>query len=91
MYVFSIYVCEFFTIDFLVLQKEEEKLRSQLRKENQQRRIRERSIARGLSASYLEGRNDDDDDTLESSEQSLLALKRRYKKNIAKGILYSCT
>ena len=38
----------------LSLQKEEEKLRAAIRRENQQRRVREKHSKRGLTASYLE-------------------------------------
>lgn len=57
-------------------------MRAQLRRENQQRRMRERSHARGLTASYLEPDRYDDDEDL---EQSLLEMKKQYKKGIAKG------
>lgn len=47
--------------------------------------MREKSHARGLTASYLEpDRRDDEEDTL---EQSLLEIKRKYKKGLAKGIV----
>ncbi len=36
------------------VQKEEEKLRAAIRRENQQRRVREKHSKRGLTASYLE-------------------------------------
>ena len=66
----------------LFKQKEEERLRTQLRRESQQRRIRERGHNKGLSASYLEpdryGEEEDD-------FQSLLALKKKYKKDLAQG------
>jgi G3E family GTPase len=67
----------------LFFQKEEEKLRNQLRKENQQRRMRERSNARGLTASYLEPDRYEDDE--EALEQSLLEMKKHYKKGLAKS------
>lgn len=69
----------------MYFQKEEEKLRAQLRRENQQRRMRERSNARGLTASYLEPDRYEDDE--EALEQSLLAMKRHYKKGLAKSTL----
>ncbi|EDO44827.1 predicted protein [Nematostella vectensis] len=64
-----------------MIKKEEERLRSQLRLENQQRRMRERSQARGLNSSYLEAGEDDDEDL----EQSLLKIKKKYKEELAKG------
>ena len=45
--------------------------------------MRERSNARGLSASYLEPDRYDDDE--EALEQSLLAMKKHYKKGLAKS------
>lgn len=63
-------------------------MRAQLRRESQQRRMRERSNARGLSASYLEPDRYEDDE--EALEQSLLAMKRQYKKGLAKGIYKDC-
>ena len=36
------------------LQKEEERLRAAVRRENQQKRVRERNSQRGLTASYIE-------------------------------------
>ena len=64
-------------------QKEDERLRTQLRRENQQRRMRERSQAKGLSASFLEPDRYEDDG--EDLEQSLLAIKKKYKKKLAEG------
>lgn len=55
-----------------------------MRRENQQRRMRERSNARGLTASYLEPDRYDDDE--EALEQSLLAMKKHYKKGLAKSL-----
>ena len=69
----------------LVHQKEDERLRTQLRRENQQRRMRERSQAKGLSASFLEPDRYEDDG--EDLEQSLLAIKNKYKKKLAEGSL----
>lgn len=79
---------QFVTYTDLCFQKEEEKLRAQLRRESQQRRMRERSNARGLSASYLEPDRFEDDE--EALEQSLLAMKRQYKKGLAKGTYKHC-
>ena len=45
--------------------------------------MREKSNARGLTASYLEPDRYEDDE--EALEQSLLAMKRQYKKGLAKG------
>ena len=36
------------------LQKEEERLRAAVRRENQQKRMRERNSQRGLTANYIE-------------------------------------
>ncbi|XP_015772244.1 PREDICTED: RNA polymerase-associated protein LEO1-like [Acropora digitifera] len=66
-----------------LIKKEDERLRTQLRRENQQRRMRERSHAKGLSASFLE--SDRYDDEGEDLEQSLLAIKNKYKKKLAEG------
>ena len=65
-------------------QKEDERLRTQLRRENQQRRMRERTQAKGLSASFLEP--DRYEDEGEDLEQSLLAIKNKYKKKLAEGL-----
>lgn len=64
-------------------QKEDERLRTQLRRENQQRRVKERHQAKGLSASFLEP--DRYEDEGEDLEQSLLAIKKKYKKKLAEG------
>ena len=42
------------SLPVLVVQREEEKLRAAIRRESQQRRVRERHTQRGLTASYLE-------------------------------------
>lgn len=65
------------------MQKEDERLRALLRRENQQRRIKERHQAKGLSASFLEPDRYEDDG--EDLEQSLLAIKKKYKKKLAEG------
>ena len=49
--------------------------------------MRERSQAKGLSASFLEP--DRYEDEGEDLEQSLLAIKNKYKKKLAKGLLIS--
>ena len=45
--------------------------------------MRERSQSKGLSTSYLERELNDEDD--EDLEQSLLAIKKKYKKDLAGG------
>ena len=47
--------------------------------------MRERSHAKGLSASFLEP--DRYEDEGEDLEQSLLAIKNKYKKKLAEGLL----
>ena len=47
--------------------------------------MRERSQAKGLSASFLEP--DRYEDEGEDLEQSLLAIKNKYKKKLAEGLL----
>lgn len=61
-----------------MMKQEEDRLRASLRRESKQRRVRERVTGRGggLSASYLEGDIDDDDD---ENVISLSAIKNRYK------------
>ncbi|CAH3130896.1 unnamed protein product [Pocillopora meandrina] len=66
-----------------LIKKEDERLRALLRRENQQRRIKERHQAKGLSASFLEPDRYEDDG--EDLEQSLLAIKKKYKKKLAEG------
>lgn len=63
--------------------KEEERMRAQLRRESQQRRIRERSHSKGLTANYLESERYEDDE--QELEESLAAIKSRYKKDIQAG------
>uniref|UniRef100_A0A669P916 RNA polymerase-associated protein LEO1 n=1 Tax=Phasianus colchicus TaxID=9054 RepID=A0A669P916_PHACC len=62
-------------------QKEEERLRASIRRESQQRRMREKQHQRGLSANYLEPdryeEEDEGDDAI-----SLAAIKNRYKGGI---------
>ncbi|CAL8404012.1 unnamed protein product [Boreogadus saida] len=61
-----------------MIKKEEERLRASIRRESQQRRMREKQHQRGLSSSYLEpDRYDDDDDGDEAV--SLAAIKSKYK------------
>ncbi|XP_031568240.1 RNA polymerase-associated protein LEO1-like [Actinia tenebrosa] len=63
-----------------LIKKEDEKLRAQLRLDNQRRRMRERSQAKSLSTTYLEGEDDE-----EELEQSLLKIKKKFKQDLAKG------
>ncbi|XP_028812376.1 RNA polymerase-associated protein LEO1 [Denticeps clupeoides] len=61
-----------------MIKKEEERLRASIRRESQQRRMRERQHQRGLSAGYLEpDRYEEDEDGEESI--SLAAIKSKYK------------
>ena len=57
-------------------QKEEERLRASIRRESQQRRVREKAHQRGLSSNFLEGEYDEDDD---EGGVSIKALKEKYK------------
>lgn len=59
------------------LQKEEERLRASIRRESQQRRMREKQHQRGLSSSYLEPDRYDDEEGEEAI--SLAAIKSKYK------------
>ncbi|ELK36041.1 RNA polymerase-associated protein LEO1 [Myotis davidii] len=61
--------------------KEEERLRASIRRESQQRRMREKQHQRGLSASYLEPDRYDEEEEGEESI-SLAAIKNRYKGGI---------
>lgn len=70
-----------FSILFASLQKEEERLRASIRRESQQRRMREKQHQRGLSASYLEPDRYDEEEEGEESI-SLAAIKNRYKGGI---------
>jgi RNA polymerase-associated protein LEO1 len=51
-------------------------LRASIRRESQQRRMREKAHQRGLNASYLEGDFDNEDD----NAISLSAIKKQYKQ-----------
>ncbi|GAB1294442.1 RNA polymerase-associated protein LEO1 [Apodemus speciosus] len=64
-----------------MIKKEEERLRASIRRESQQRRMREKQHQRGLSASYLEPDRYDDEEEGEESV-SLAAIKNRYKGGI---------
>lgn len=63
------------------LQKEEERLRASIRRESQQRRMREKQHQRGLSASYLEPDRYEEEEEGEEAI-SLTAIKNRYKGGI---------
>jgi len=70
----------------MITQKEDERLRASIRRESQQRRMRERANQRGMSTSYLEGNYDNDDD----NAVSISAIKKRYKQDTAKR-MRSCS
>ncbi|XP_046898117.1 RNA polymerase-associated protein LEO1 isoform X1 [Hypomesus transpacificus] len=61
-----------------MIKKEEERLRASIRRESQQRRMREKQHQRGLSAGYLEPDRYDDDEEGEEAI-SLAAIKSKYK------------
>uniref|UniRef100_A0A668VAH8 RNA polymerase-associated protein LEO1 n=1 Tax=Oreochromis aureus TaxID=47969 RepID=A0A668VAH8_OREAU len=61
-----------------MIKKEEERLRASIRRESQQRRIREKQHQRGLSSSYLEPDRYDDEEEGEEAI-SLAAIKSKYK------------
>eukprot|EP00063_Salmo_salar_P066239 XP_014041074.1 PREDICTED: RNA polymerase-associated protein LEO1 [Salmo salar] len=61
-----------------MIKKEEERLRASIRREGQQRRMREKQHQRGLSAGYLEPDRYDDDEEGDESV-SLAAIKSKYK------------
>ena len=64
---------------WLCAQKEEERLRASIRRDNQKRRLKERAQHRGLSSSYLEGGYEDEEDE-EDGLTSISAIKRSYKE-----------
>lgn len=64
-----------------MIKKEEERLRASIRRESQQRRMREKQHQRGLSASYLEPDRYEEEEEGEESI-SLAAIKNRYKGGI---------
>lgn len=68
-------------------QKEEERLRASIRRESQQRRIRERAHQRGLNAPYLEDEDGYDDD----NAISLSAIKNKYKQGSKRKCQPMCT
>ena len=51
-------------------------MRASIRRESQQRRMRERANQRGMSSSYLEGDYEHEED----NAISLSAIKKRYKQ-----------
>uniref|UniRef100_A0A3B4A0Q2 RNA polymerase-associated protein LEO1 n=1 Tax=Periophthalmus magnuspinnatus TaxID=409849 RepID=A0A3B4A0Q2_9GOBI len=61
-----------------MIKKEEERLRASIRRESQQRRVREKQHQRGLSSSYLEPDRYDDEEEGEEAI-SLAAIKSKYK------------
>uniref|UniRef100_A0A8C6WQV0 RNA polymerase-associated protein LEO1 n=1 Tax=Neogobius melanostomus TaxID=47308 RepID=A0A8C6WQV0_9GOBI len=61
-----------------MIKKEEERLRASIRRESQQRRVREKQHQRGLSSSYLEPDRYDDEEEGEEGI-SLAAIKSSYK------------
>lgn len=65
-------------------QKEEERLRASIRRESQQRRMREKQHQRGLSAGYLEPDRYEEDEEGEESI-SLSAIKSKYKSGGLRG------
>uniref|UniRef100_UPI00398F1B91 RNA polymerase-associated protein LEO1 n=1 Tax=Pristiophorus japonicus TaxID=55135 RepID=UPI00398F1B91 len=64
-----------------MIKKEEERLKASIRRESQQRRMREKQSQRGLSSSYLEpDRYDEEEEGDETI--SLAAIKNKYKGGI---------
>ncbi|XP_078283211.1 RNA polymerase-associated protein LEO1 [Rhinoraja longicauda] len=64
-----------------MIKKEEERLRASIRRESQQRRMREKQSQRGLSSSYLEPDRYDEEEEGEDTI-SLAAIKNKYKGGI---------
>ena len=58
-----------------MIKKEEERLKASIRRESQQRRMKEKAHQRGISSNYLEGDYDEDDENI----ISLSAIKKQYK------------
>ena len=52
-----------------------------MRRESQQRRVREKAHQRGLTSNYLEGEYEDDDE----EAISIAAIKNRFKPGATKG------
>uniref|UniRef100_UPI00358DF868 RNA polymerase-associated protein LEO1 n=1 Tax=Myxine glutinosa TaxID=7769 RepID=UPI00358DF868 len=65
-----------------MIKKEEERLRASIRRESQQRRMRERQHLRGLTSQYLEADRFDDDDDDGDESISLAAIKNHYKGGV---------
>ena len=65
-------------------QKEEEKLRAAIRRENQQRRVRERHSQRGLTASYLEPDREEEEEE-EEGGVSVMAIKSSVRSRLVRG------
>lgn len=63
-------------------------MRAQTRRESQQRRIREKNSSKGLTANYLESEIFEDDE--QELEESLAAIKNKYKKDIKGNYLDIC-
>ena len=61
------------------VQKEEERLRASIRRDNQKRRLKERAEHRGINSSYLEGGYEDEDEE-DDGLTSISAIKRNYKE-----------
>ena len=57
-------------------QKEEERLKASIRRESQQRRVRERAHQRGVNTNYLEGDYEEEED---DNEISLANIKKQFK------------
>ena len=56
-------------------------MRASIRREGQQRRMRERAHQKGLSTSYME---DDDEPSI-----SLSAIKKQFKQGVKRGEVYT--
>ena len=63
-------------------------MRAQTRRESQQRRMREKNSSKGLTANYLESEIFEDDE--QELEESLAAIKNKYKKDIKGNYLDIC-
>lgn len=59
-------------------QRDEDRLRASMRRENKQRRVKEKASNRGLSAGYLEPDNYEEE---EDGGVSLAAIKNKFKKS----------